>query len=279
MPDAYEHIVRRGVTLNRRTFAMLEMAEERIGRQLTLTQGSFSTAVKKSSKTHFGGGALDIRARHPDTPDRPMPDASKVVRELRKAGFAAWLRTPSQDKSPPPKWPFHIHALAIGDKDMHPEAQAQVDGYLADPPSNGLASGAPDDGPRVKFKVFPQKLPEDDVALSDDDKKFLTSLVHGLDKTVKVVGRNPEGAQVEDMLTLGGRLLLIQDDTDNIQRRLSLLAAAVGNVDDQVLATVSAKMGPIVAAELKKLPKDADLTEEQVRKAVAVALREALPQA
>ncbi|MCI0687619.1 MAG: hypothetical protein L0Y54_10340 [Sporichthyaceae bacterium] len=181
MPDAYERIPVRGVTLNRRTFAMLELAEEQIGRKLTVLQGSFSTSVADSELTHAGGGVLDIDARRPGHPDRLMDDATDVLRELRKIGFAAWLRRPEQDPNPP-LWPFHIHAVAIGDKTMHAQAKAQVDAYLANPP--------------VEFTVFPQTLPEDDV-LNAEDKAFLRELVHGLDKTVKVVDRDRHGAQVE----------------------------------------------------------------------------------
>ncbi|MCI0687618.1 MAG: hypothetical protein L0Y54_10335 [Sporichthyaceae bacterium] len=71
-------------------------------------------------------------------------------------------------------------------------------------------------------------------------------------------------------MTLGGRLLLIQDDTGNIKSRLSRL-------DDLALAGLSAKISPIIAAELRKLPAGANLTPEQVGQAVAFALRKEFP--
>jgi hypothetical protein len=265
MADPYDRTQERDVVLNLRTLAMLRIAEEKIGFRVTLTQGSYNRGgVKASAGTHDGGGVFDVRAKNLTRSQR-----DNVVRELRRIGFAAWLRRPEQADPP---WPLHIHAVAIGDREMSDGAKKQVNAYLDDPPRNGLKGGGRDDGPRVKFTEFPQTLLEDDVALSDEDKTFLRNLVHGLDKTIRVVGRDHEGAQVEDMVTLGGRLLLIQDDTDDIQRRLSLLSATVGTMDDKVLAGITAKVGPIVAAELKKAP---NLTVDEVNKAVALALREA----
>lgn len=63
------------------------------------------------------------------------------MRALRRVGFAAWLRTPSQSN-----WPYHIHAIAVGDTYMHREAANQVADYYAG--KNGLASHAPDNTPR-----------------------------------------------------------------------------------------------------------------------------------
>lgn len=39
----------------------------------------------------------------------------RTVQALRKVGFAAWLRTPSQCGG---CWSAHIHAVAIGDTDL-----------------------------------------------------------------------------------------------------------------------------------------------------------------
>jgi hypothetical protein len=42
--------------------------------------------------------------------------------------------------------------VAIGDRDLHPSAKAQVKDYLAG--RNGLASHGPDDGPKVKVRQW-----------------------------------------------------------------------------------------------------------------------------
>ena len=117
--DPYGRTSRRdGVVLNYRTLEMFEITELRaitFG-PLELSQGSYTTANPQSGGTHAGGGALDVRVGGLSTAQRET-----VVKELRRTGFAAWLRTPSQGD-----WPYHIHAIAIGDKEMSSQAAQQV---------------------------------------------------------------------------------------------------------------------------------------------------------
>jgi peptidoglycan hydrolase-like protein with peptidoglycan-binding domain len=127
-----------GATMNARTKAMLAKVEARLGRTLTVTQGSYNPGGDPNSAgTHDGGGVLDISVR-----DLPASTQTKVVRGLREVGFAAWRRTPSQGD-----WPFHIHAVAVSDTDLSSAAQHQVGDYYLG--LNGLANRAPDDGPKV----------------------------------------------------------------------------------------------------------------------------------
>ncbi len=127
-----------GATMNARTKAMLAKVEARLGRTLTVTQGSYNPGGDPNSAgTHDGGGVLDISVR-----DMPASTQTKVVRGLREVGFAAWRRTPSQGD-----WPFHIHAVAVSDTDLSAAAQHQVGDYYLG--LNGLANRAPDDGPKV----------------------------------------------------------------------------------------------------------------------------------
>jgi len=145
--DPYGRTTRRGVLLNNRTVEMLEVAEMHWLRSfapLVLTQGSYSTSVSASGGTHDGGGALDVRAR-----DLTRSQIDSVVSALRKQGFAAWHRTPSQGD-----WPEHIHAIAIGDKEMSPAAKQQVVDYKNG--LNGLANKGADDGPKVTWTEYRQ---------------------------------------------------------------------------------------------------------------------------
>jgi acid phosphatase family membrane protein YuiD len=106
----------RGQTLNERTIRMLLAAERSLGHVFRIMQGSYSTRVAASGSTHAGGGVLDT--------DGPGGwDAS--VRALRRAGFAAWHRTPSQGP-----WGHHIHSVAIGDPSESASAKAQVRSFL-----------------------------------------------------------------------------------------------------------------------------------------------------
>lgn len=70
------------------------------------------------------------------------------MKALRQVGFAAWERTPAQGFDP------HIHAIAVSDTDMSPEAQAQVGDYFKG--RNGLADHGEDDGPQVKKVTWEQ---------------------------------------------------------------------------------------------------------------------------
>jgi len=264
MADAYDRSSERGVELNLRTLEMLTIAERDTGFQVTLTQGSYNGGAKKvkeSAGTHDGGGALDVRAKDLSTTQRKA-----VVTCLRRIGFAAWIRNPDQGD-----WPWHIHAIAIGDRELSTGAAKQVKAYKKG--KNGLKSTGNDDGPHVAWDEYPQMLQEGNV-LSDNDKVFLRNLVAGIDRNVRVVGRDPSGVQVANAITLGGRLLLLQDDTDDIQRRLSRISAAIGQVDDRVIAGLTARVAPMIVAELSKLPPGTALTREQVGEAVSAALRE-----
>lgn len=128
----------RSRTLNARTKAMLLEAERRLGRQLSITQGSYNAGgVGASAGTHDGGGALDLSVANQSGAQR-----TATVTALRRVGFAAWLRTPAQGD-----WGYHVHAIAISDTDLSSGAQHQVGDYYLG--LNGLANRAADDGPQV----------------------------------------------------------------------------------------------------------------------------------
>jgi hypothetical protein len=102
------------------------------GDVLRVTQGSYTNAVAASFGTHAGGGAVDISVRAKDAPHRVLTtaEAGEMVMALRWAGFAAWLRLPGDLKS---TQEFHIHAIAVGDRELSPAAWRQLvgpEGYL-----------------------------------------------------------------------------------------------------------------------------------------------------
>lgn len=151
-----------GKTINRRTKNMLREAAAHLGvSHIPLTQGSYNVGgVALSAGTHDGGGAVD-------TPAHVFGHSPReVVLALRMVGFAAWHRTPAQGP-----WPEHIHAVAIGDRELAPAAARQVDAYRAG--RNGLASNLIDDGPRVEIRVWEEvrRLPL--VSLSDMQRAWL----------------------------------------------------------------------------------------------------------
>ncbi|WP_436775796.1 transglycosylase SLT domain-containing protein [Yinghuangia sp. YIM S09857] len=121
----------RGWTLNVRTIRMLEAAERSLGVKnptsskghFQVMQGSYNAGgVGASGGTHDGGGALDL-----------APVGDREVGALRAAGFAAWARTPEEGD-----WGPHIHAIAVGDKELSSSAKAQVQNFMDN--ENGLTN-------------------------------------------------------------------------------------------------------------------------------------------
>lgn len=135
MPRPYDRTTYGGKTVDWLTRAALEdVSTELYGKPdaLTILQGSYNAGgVAASAGTHDGGGAVDLAPY----------DADRKVATLRKYGFAAWHRLPSQGP-----WGEHIHAELIGDRLASAGAKTQWAEYLRG--ENGLANHGPDDGPR-----------------------------------------------------------------------------------------------------------------------------------
>lgn len=115
-----------GQRVNQRTKDMLNTAAAIFGSAFPLTQGSYNAGgVAASAGTHDGGGVVDVGLT-----------SAAAVQALRKAGFAAWQRTPDEG------FAYHIHAVAIGDREMSPSAKNQITSYFNG--RNGLANNAKD---------------------------------------------------------------------------------------------------------------------------------------
>lgn len=141
----YKRVRFRAVSVSKRTRTLLRRAEkimqDRFDQpdfQFVLTQGSYNTGVSASAGTHDGGGAVDIRTR-----GYPKHVVDKMVRALRMAGFAAWSRGRGADTMTP-----HIHAIAVGDREVTPIARAQVADFAQG--RNGLRGHAADPDRHLK---------------------------------------------------------------------------------------------------------------------------------
>jgi len=128
--DSYKRVVVNGQTLSQRTLAMLAHAKELYGGEFDITdsaisQGSYTSAVSSSLDTHAGGGALDLSFTQHDMETVLQTDIEAIIKSLRTAGFAAWVREKNElyDDSA-----VHIHAIAIGDKELSASAEAQLTG-------------------------------------------------------------------------------------------------------------------------------------------------------
>lgn len=135
----------RGFKFDARTAAMIRWAEKRAGFPFKIAQGSYSTSVGASAGTHDGGGAVDFGV---------VTNSGRIeptLRALKDAGFAAWHRPAVKGV-----WPEHIHAIAIGCKDLSPLAAQQVRDYLHG--RDGLSDNAADPSyrpnPAVVFSLL-----------------------------------------------------------------------------------------------------------------------------
>jgi len=110
---------------------MLEYAAELYNGPLdlanaALSQGSYSSNGPASFGTHLGGGAIDISVIEPDSIKKVMyVEIEPAIRALRVAGFAAWVRDTNELMAGSP---IHIHAIAIGDRELSLTAREQLTG-------------------------------------------------------------------------------------------------------------------------------------------------------
>lgn len=130
----------RGVQLDQRSADMMTEVDRLLPHiPIYPSQGSWSGA-DASAGTHSGGGAIDVTGLD-------AAQCDELVATMRRVGWAAWHRTPEQSD-----WVRHVHGIAVqpgGEWDrgcLSGAAHEQVVDYYDG--RNGLASGAPDDGPR-----------------------------------------------------------------------------------------------------------------------------------
>lgn len=133
-----------GKTVNVRTRVLLMRAEAIFGARFYLVQGSYNVGVAASAGTHDGGGVVDVSVS-----GWSAARISSAVQALRRAGFAAWHRTPAQGFS------HHIHACGIGDREMKSIAREQVQQYFNG--LNGLAGHGPDTNPPRPYPAWAAK--------------------------------------------------------------------------------------------------------------------------
>lgn len=116
-------------TVNARTLRMLQSVQRTLaGRmKVRVTRGSYSV---DTAHPHQGGGVIDISVR-----DLSPTDIEQLVLALREAGFAAWFR--ARDEKP------HIHAVAIGDRELSVKAAWQVRSYFKGRDGRTAASADP----------------------------------------------------------------------------------------------------------------------------------------
>lgn len=198
------------------TIACIEHAEQLVrhsapntAHDFIVTQGSYQSTVAASAGTHDKGGAVDLR----------WCGHFVCLHALRRAGMAAWHRTPAQGP-----WPDHVHAVVIGHPLLADSAHRQVIAYLNG--RNGLKNDGADDGPRldpIPRPVWPYPQ-EDDMPLSKDD----------IDRIAAAVAKTTPGAVLAAEIAADGR---------TVAKALRQASKAAG-IEDRVAARVVDLLGP-----------------------------------
>lgn len=132
----------RRIVMNQRGRDMHREALEQSGVHAPIVQGGYqSRGASASAGTHAGGTVLDYDCR-----GLSSQQVTSLTYWLRRVGFAAWYR--------PNMPPRHIHAVAMGDRDLVRSARNQVTQYKAG--RNGLANRGPDTGPSAPVQTWEQ---------------------------------------------------------------------------------------------------------------------------
>jgi hypothetical protein len=227
--------------VNRRTNVMLDIANQDLGFDLVIIQGSYmlpSERAEESDHTHDGGGVIDLRTH--DIPSHI--GTARAVRALRKVGFAAFHRTH------PPFTEDHIHAVAIGDVQMDPTAKDQVEEYFHG--LNGL--GHEDTGPQV------HPIPTFDYDRQGLDMQLTDKIPGTDDKTVGDALRAALRAEreVERLSNMEARRAQGRAERDKkLSKRIAEVAHAVDDLPEgatkqqvkSLLADIDANVEPVVA--------------------------------
>ncbi len=126
-------------TVNTRTLKMLQHAQRALhGRlKVRMVRGSYTTGGE-GAHPHRGGGVVDVSVR-----GMGKADIDQLVLAMREAGFAAWFR----DRENRP----HVHAIAIGDREMSASAAWQVRNYFRG--RDGRSQAGPDPHKHLSIRL------------------------------------------------------------------------------------------------------------------------------
>lgn len=230
----------RGVTLDSRSAAMMdEVVRLCPGINIDATQGSFSGSVSASAGTHSGCGAIDLAGEGYSNAHR-----QEIVKQMRRVGWAAWLRTPAQSD-----WPYHIHGIAVqpggkGDRGcLHASAHDQVVDYYEN--RNGLASNGKDDGPRdfvgTTWESYSGGTPPPSGGGDDDMTPEQAQLLGNIGWAVDQI----RGTDLPPIRQATDRVVHVQDSTDKtewgvldedqgLRTMVADLAKAVARIEDKL---------------------------------------------
>ena len=114
----YDRMVLDGQKVSVRTTVMLRALRLSLPRniRLRILKGSYIENIENGAHPHKGGGAVDLACPS----DKKKQDT--LIKALREHGFAAWIREREEGK--------HIHAVAIGDRELSAAAAWQVKAFF-----------------------------------------------------------------------------------------------------------------------------------------------------
>lgn len=190
MSDAFERVVYHDRLMDKKGKAFIQACEEKLGYELTITQGNYNPGgVAASAGTHDGGGVFDL----------PSWDHQHKLKVIKDLGGWGWLR-----RAIPGLWGEHIHFGITNHGTLSAGARSQQVAYFAR--RNGLKSNLRDNSyraepvPIFKYPVKPKPPPPTNVSMARDD---LVQALHELNDAEAKLSNAPKSrkavwAQIEE---------------------------------------------------------------------------------
>lgn len=169
MDNAFKWTVYHGKRMDEKGKAFIQAAEQKLGYELTITQGNYNPGgVVASAGTHDGGGVFDLASW----------DHQRKLRVIKDLGGWGWLRSKI-----PGLWGEHIHFGITNHGTLSRGAQVQQKAYFAG--RSGLRSNLRDNSYRAKpvpifkypVKEVPRVPPPNNVTRARDE---LVEALHAL---------------------------------------------------------------------------------------------------
>ena len=200
--DAFDRVIFRGKTMDKKTRAFLLAMEAKLGYELTVVQGCYNKGgVAASAGTHDLGGVVDLAAYD-------WKNKCKVAADL---GGAAYHRPYIKGL-----WGEHIHLIIREHGNLSSGAAAQVKDWDSKPPRNGLKGHAPLDlkkyyhpGKKITF-VYPvvKPTPAPKPTRVTQARDLLVEAIHDIGQAAALLDTTPETrtkAHAEELVLKGLR--------------------------------------------------------------------------
>lgn len=202
MSDAFEKVWYHGKLMDKKGRAFIQACEDKLGYELTITQGNYNPGgVEASAGTHDGGGVFDLAAW----------DYERKLRVIKDLGGWGWYRAPIAGL-----WGPHIHFGIINHGTLSRGAANQQAAYFAK--RSGLVSNLYDNSYRAPgnpiFKYPPKAKPKPKPKLTNVAKarNELVASLHELGQARALLMKAPK-----ERIKVHANIRRLEVQIDNIE--------------------------------------------------------------